>query len=547
MTAAPRRLCPLLAALGALGSASIVAACDDVQTALPPVGDASGSRDIGGGTGVPPTVDGRVHHGDLHIASKADEAIYSDVAAIAGDLIITAQDASGVRLAELVEVTGSIRVVGELGAEASGNLSLPRLGRVGANLVLVDTHSIGTVDLPQLTWVGGHVDLQRGVFDLRAPRLATVNADLRFRDMRFSRLDLGGLVTVGGSLRVARYSTELGGGSLALELPSLREVGGDVELSRGAPTWLEARRLAWIAGDLDLNDLEIGVDLPSLVSVAGHVRFESLNVFSFDLESLREVGGDVVITASGGPALEELSLPGLDAVGGRVQLSGLATTTHVRLDALQDLGRRLQVDFLPRLVALHAAALPLVHSDVIVADNGQPVLIDLPNLVEIGGGFIINRNAGVDLRAALLETIVGDLRFERTQLSGVSLQALAEIGRHLVFDDVISNDGVVGLPSLTTVGGDLQLTRTTYLTSALFTVLTHVGSVSDGFPIGDLTVEANEHLATLGLDALARVERRLRVRYNPSLPEEDVLEALEAVETGDDASICDNLEGAPCE
>jgi hypothetical protein len=520
-----------------------LAGCDAAGGGLPPLDADVKTGDTTSGR---PSVDGELFAGTASLTSKADEARFAGVTTIDGDLVVTAQDSAGIRLDDLEVVTGSIRVVGKVGTEASGNLTLPRLTRVGGNIVFAYTHSVGTIDLPNLRTVGGHVDLGHGIFDLEAGRLETINGDLRLRDVGLVAVDLSALTSLGGALRATRYSTSAAGGSLSLTFPSLRAIGGDIDLSAGATTYLVARRLATLAGDIDLTDLAVGVDLPNLVSVDGEVRLTRLDAFTLSLDSLVEVSGDVSVTGSGGVGIVSLALPRLAAVGGRVTFTDLADTEAIRLPALTDLGAALTVTLDSRLTTLSVTSLPILHSDLIVTDNGQALLVDLPALSSVGGNLELQRTGGVDARLGALATVTGDLRVAATPINRLGLPALTAVGRHLVISDVTCNDGVVAFPLLATIGGDLEVVRATWLSSLLAPALTHVGSVAGGFPFGDLRVESNPDLAALTLPALEAVEGHVSVRHNALLESEDVAATFATVTVGGEVTLCGNLEGEVC-
>ena len=531
----------LALALALTLAAPPLAGCDASGGGLPPL-----DADVKTGDTSSTSPTGEVFAGTATLTSKADEARFAGVTTIDGDLVITAQDSAGIRLDDLEVITGSIRVVGKVGTEASGNLTLPRLTRVGGNVVFAYTHSVGTIDLPNLRTVGGHVDLGNGIFDLETGRLETINGDLRLRDVGVVAVDLSALTTLGGALRATRYSTAAAGGSLSLTLPSLRAVGGDIDLSAGAPTYLVARRLATLAGDIDLTDLAVGVELPNLVSVDGEVRLTRLDAFTLSLDSLVEVSGDVSITGSGGVGIVTLELPSLAAVGGRVTLTDLADTEAIRLPALIDLGAALTVTLDSRLTTLSATSLPILHSDLRVTDNGQALLVDLPALASVGGNVEFLRTGGVDVRMGLLATITGDLRVSTTPINRLGLPALTTVGRHLAVSDVTCNDGILAFPLLTAVGGDLQVVRATWLSSFLAPTLAHVGSVAGGLPFGDLRVESNPDLTALTLAALETVEGHVSVRDNAVLPSEDVALTFTSVIAGGEVTLCGNLDGEVC-
>ena len=106
---------------------------------------------------------------------------------------------------------------------------------------------------------------------------------------------------------------------------------------------------------------------------------------------------------------------------------------------------------------------------------------------------------------------------------------------------------MLAFPSLTAVGGDLQLLRTAYVTTLLAPLLASVGQTTDGFPWGDLRLELNPHLATLDFSALTTVVGALTVVGNPALAAEVTDAAFGALTPGGALQICDNLEASPCE
>lgn len=482
---------------------------------------------------------------DVTLTSADDAALYDGVTEIAGDLVIDVRAAEQVTLGDLERVGGSVVVVGRADVEVTGLVSLPKLEHVGLNVQVAYVQEGAVLDLPALTFVGGHLDVSHGALSLSAPALARVNGDVRVHDVELRGLALGALATVGGSLEIGRFS--VGGDLTGLDaaFPKLTRLDGDLELWAGPEVRVEAPLLVTLGGDLDVTRMALELSLPVLAHVGGDVRLENLDVAELDLGALHDVAGEIRAVGCAGPALATLDLSALVTVGGGVEIVELDDLETVALDALTTLGGRLRVARAPALAAVSAPLLAGVPTDVDVSWNGE-VTLTLPSVKTIGGELDLQGNVAVVAQLGALTTVGGNVLVTDTALRGLSAGKLASIGRHLRFIGVDSEIATVAFPMLGIVVGDVEVRRLAGATSFTMNAASAVGTTTADGGTGGLTVIGNPDLAAVGFALLADVAADLVIRDNPKLPRTVIDAYVVQMTVGGTSTVCSNKGDLPC-
>lgn len=194
----------------------------------------------------------------------------------------------------------------------------------------------------------------------------------------------------------------------SLVLFNLASIGGDLVVCESeALTLINLGSLVEVGGDVVLCGLEaqLAITMPALLAVGGELALEGLPGLTLvNLGALAVVDGSVVAQDVGATTF---ALPALTAVGGDVVLGGVGDTsqvTTVRLEALDQVGRDLEVIGLPALTTLRLDGLRRVGGDMVVADNPVLVEIALGPASDVEGGCLCRNASLADcaLNAALL-------------------------------------------------------------------------------------------------------------------------------------------------
>ncbi len=446
-----------------------------------------------------------------HIASASDAAAFCAAGNQAtGDLVVD------VDLSCLCDATGGL---------TAGDAQLPLVASVAGDLVL----SQGSPTLPSLRHVGGTVTTETGL----------------------SLLDLSGLETVGGDVLLVDA-----GDVAAVDLSGLLTVDGRLELS-------------------GLGQVQ-EVDLSRLRSVGGALRLA-------DLAALSQLVGLVAVESVGrGPVPPGGAAPGPDQGG--IELVGLGALKVLdTFRLLIDLGGPVTIEGNPALTDIDGfTTLPASDHSVRVANNPQltalegfDLLIESSDLEVIGNGALQNVFGFANLTTAGVVKVegspalrslaglsqleeVGGLRLVALQLQDVPwFTGLHTIDGDLVISSLPSLGRVSGLPALTLVGGDVQLSLNPQLielqgpgtllaidgtllldslpqlrSMPLLSGLTHTGN--------DLRVVGTDLVDLHDLSAMVQVGGDLEIRGNGRLPS-DVADAFAGqVDVDGTSTVSDN-------
>lgn len=475
----------------------------------------------------------------LSTTTVIDPAELDGVEHVRGHLVIAAN--GPIRLPDLLVIDGDLRVVGLETRPTAANVNLPKLARVGGNVTVGWTKGAAQLLAPKLASIGGHLDLYEGDFGLVLPLLEEVNGDLRIAEGALSAFELPSLRRVGGALRLTHVGPARG---VTITLVALEEVGGDLAVSAGSAD-LDAPRCLTIGGDLALDRATAALRFAGLREVRGDVRVEDSELTAFDLGSLRVVGDDVVFDRVRGALLSVFELNALTAIGGDLRIARVAGLTVVTLSQVSEIGGDLDLWGMPALRQLNGNQLTAIGGSLIMKD-GADLLASLDQLLTLGGDLVIANNGKLTGSFQQLASIGGSVHLSDTLMSYTGLQAVATIGGDLTLVGLVGSSQFDELrfDVLRTIGGSFELRRTLSIEKLTAGNLLSIGN--SGLSNGDFSVRANADLVSFGFNALGAVAGLISVRDNPLLPAQNVLDALDDVESGGVPVICGNLGGDPC-
>ena len=187
--------------------------------------------------------------------------------------------------------------------------------------------------------------------------------------------------------------------------PPLVDAGDSVEPGKDASS-IEPPEISFVHCDLELGEtntlmgsytIENQLDLEALqgfTEITGHLLLRAQGLEVIELPNLRRIGGDLRTGNSNG-SLQELVLPQLETVGGRVELEFMRNLVSVDLPCLVSSGT---IEF-ERIVSLTELRLPMYQavvgeeSNFLMADNAVLESAEFPLLQVIGENLLIERNS----------------------------------------------------------------------------------------------------------------------------------------------------------
>jgi len=388
-------------------------------------------------------------------------------------------------------------VTGTVGIFGVPNEPLPCLARVGnignsertdvPRLVSVDGLARGTLRAPALTSVGGVLEYARGD-DL--PALASVGG-LVLSDA--DDIALPALTVIHGS---AELCPALSVTETVLELPSLTAVGSFHLCPWDALTEVLLPSLRQVAGPSALGGLVLGtastiasIDFPVLESVVGKVDVS----MSSTLRALTSLSGDLLLHPG-----STVTAPILPSVGGRVYADGALSAT-----SLTTITKSLQVRntaLLPALTTVGGDLIGYVALSLPVLDaiGGRLTLsrvpaADLGSLRSIGGDVFMTRGGNGDLDLTSLQTVGGVMYIRVNSHPALSFPALSSVGGYFYASNNAA--AVISAPQVTSIGGTLTIASDSLLTNIAFGALSTLG--------GDLYITGDPQLPTCQATNLA--------------------------------------------
>lgn len=505
---------------------AILPAGCEVTVDAPPPRDASDVREDTSGT-----------LSSTRITSTSELA---GVERVRGHLVIDVVSGA-VRLPALTVIEGDLIIVGTAARTLSSDVVLGALVRVGGSVRVAHTSGAGTIAMPRLTEIGGHLELAHGTWSLDLPVLASVGADLRIRTATLLDAAFQALRTIGGSLIIEDLTFA---GGVELALGRLESIARDLRV-RGGNVYLTASRLLTIGGDLSVERSVGALALAGLRTVGGDLAIGSSILDELAIGAVRSVGDSLIIRDSGGAGFVTLELLSLDTVPGRVVVERVDGLNTLSIGNLTVVGS-LQVVGNDSLSKLEFKRLARVDGGLEVSDNGALTIV-FDALTFVGGSMLIAGNLGFEGMIPKLTDVGGDfiLRDQLTPYMGYAALQLVGGDLRLELLTGTSDFDELRLESLRTVGGAFVARLNTSIEKLTFGNLTSIGKAAPPGQ-GHLIITDNRALIGVILTRLAEVAGRIEVRNNPKLPTSEIESELEDVVSGSSGTICGNAGGEPC-
>lgn len=372
-------------------------------------------------------------------------------------------------------------------------------------------------------------------------------------EIGFSELETVELPTLErvGCLRVRRNPM-----LKSVMLPRLKTVTGGI-LVEDIVEVIEVPELESVGGDLMLLGSEQfrqyeTLTLPRLSSIGKSLVMRTLGPRTGTFPELRHVGSDVDL--SGNPALDRISLPELELVGGSLILMfGLETLAELSLPRLREISA-IEIRLPATLASLKLPALQRITKlEIDTFFHRARASLSFPELVEVGDRLDIGPSASIllprlatvgyraSMNAAALDLgeltsvghslIVGGVG---TASDSFELPKLQSVGENLLLS---VGAGALSLPALTQVGmlrladsPNLEVVSAPAL-SDVRTIeirdnpaLRELSLIGNGQPqsaLSSITIAANDSLQRIYIDGWAAIEGQLHVYFNRALVEID--------------------------
>lgn len=292
-------------------------------------------------------------------------------------------------------------------------------------------------------------------------------------------------------------------------------IDGDVFISNAGEAQV-LRGIRHITGQLIiLSYTSEEIALPELERVDGRLAiWQNQNLTKVSLPNVTTVGGRLAITNN--RVLETVELPLLDAVGGSFEVSNNEALPAFELPLLATVGEYVYFDNNEALADIALPALTAVEESFDIDRSAALTSLSLPKLKTVGEAFLLSS----------LETLVS---FEAPELSTageVSVRICAVLE-------------TVSFPALV----EATILRAHYNPQLVSLSAPLLAVISDSLEIGD-----NDALETLSLPELRTVGEYFGIYQNDNLPQcqvDAILAALDEmppdgdIDGNDDAGVCD--------
>ncbi|MFT7621721.1 MAG: hypothetical protein ACI9WU_000886 [Myxococcota bacterium] len=497
----------------------------------------------------------RAFKNDYIVRSNSDLGKLSAYTHLEGDLVIEPwEELIEVDLPKLIEIKGSLRIK-EVHGKDVFRVHAKQLIKIGLNVQVVSASTEVSVELPKVDFIGGHIDLSFALVSVSAPRLTTINGDIRARDITFKGegLALGGLEHVNGSIRLVRYSADyedVSDFATDLRFPDLVEISGGFEARDGSITTIDMPNLVVIGADIEVTNIQLNMEMPKLHTVLGHLRMRDAALTHFNLTSLQYVQGMFEMVGCQMHATSSIDLPAL---------KGLSNTAGINISGIGNLqaitfGEEFEGEAISKITiagnanlgSVNLGGMTNIHSDLVVSGNG-PVEVHATQLVSVGSIYL-DGNAQIKAYFTSLDQVYGSISVKDTQVHGFVMNNVETIGGDLKVAgmSVVTEDPM--LTGLRYVNGSVYFGYNSGIPTIVFGALEQIGAFWQGQSVGDLQIEGNPHSTNLALPALASVARHMTIKFNKKLEPHTINLATQAVQVGGNTTICENGEFSepPC-
>ena len=353
------------------------------------------------------------------------------------------------------------------GSPAVTSISFPLLQTVDGNIWIRWWSGLSSISMPQLTGVGGYFNIEDcdNLTTVTCTNLATVGGDFRLL-YNGGLADVSGfpaLASVGGKLDISQsvftnldpWATTLEsiGGLYLYNNANLENIDGLAYLGNSAPIT--------IGGDVvvNYNHNILFTDLPNwsgIQEIQGSFTVydcDSLNTLG-NLTGLNTIGGDVLIANNSAlDHLDNFGSPAFAEISGYLDIYSNSTLLSISgLNTLTTVGGNIYIRSNPALQQLTGLG------NVATVGGGVCIGTDVT-----GGGYPNNSLTHAQLP---LLTSIGTMLRLYGGLQVVDFTGLSTIPQHLQVAFTALSD-LSGLATVTTIGGNLNITQNSALTSML--------------------------------------------------------------------------------
>jgi len=325
---------------------------------------------------------------ELRVSARALTTIALDLEVVGGDVkVIDCHDLETLDIGQLTDIGGSL-VVGSNPRLSTLNTS--GLETLGMGVYVSGNAALDSLDLSLLT----HVPESLSVADvggLHAPRIKSLGHASSFVNIA-GELDVSGLETA-DSLVFENNGAEL------LNLPRLESLGdltvvGNEFVALSMPLVHLTRDVV-----VDENNVLQHIHLPDVIGLSSLEVTGNNALITLDLQSLASTDGDLMIANDAG--LTDLRFGSLTTVGGKFWLEGVNGLETLSLPSLTGVGGYFVVGGPSKTsdnVGLELIDLPLVEAlaDVFVQNNVSLTSVDVPQLSAVGGQMYFRNNPELD-------------------------------------------------------------------------------------------------------------------------------------------------------
>jgi hypothetical protein len=232
--------------------------------------------------------------------------------------------------------------------------------------------------LPLLEMVAGNLEITGGADVLDLPSLRTVGGRVELNTSGVGAPVLPALERIGGEL----FVTGNGADGESVSAPVLAEVGGRLVLWRGVHGVVSMPALRTVGGDLAIDGQITALAFDALESIEGDLLYSDVILDEIRLPGLRRLGGSLALAVNG--RLRGIDLPALEEIGAELSLYGDLALRSVALPALRVIRGRLRLSSLWALERLDLGLLAAVERQIVLESLPLLTSLELPSLAEIG-------------------------------------------------------------------------------------------------------------------------------------------------------------------
>jgi hypothetical protein len=315
-------------------------------------------------------------------------------------------------------------------ADWSDAQKVATLGRARVVTGSLTIDPAAAVHLLRLELVAANLTVGRPVTVLDLPALRNVGGNVQIDTPAIDALALPALERVTGELRLVGN----GSNGTSIAAPHLREVGGNLIFFWGCRGDMVMPSLQTIGGMLDIEGHLTSLGLDALQSIGGELRIDDQGLPALAAPKLTTIGGDLSCISQ--PQLQTIELPGLTQIGGKVFLDAMPAVHTLAFPALQTVTGEVTITDLAALQKLDFGPLSEVGQSVSIYNVPAMTELRAASLTKLGksdgisdGSLLLNKTALTLVELPSLAAPPGVLHFtQNAALKTVRLAALTKAG-----------------------------------------------------------------------------------------------------------------------